>query len=63
MWSPHGDYPGTAFTRSIGDHVAEECGVIAEPEILERYNAKTFVLNLTICLIRGIETPLQEVGT
>lgn len=36
VWSPKGDYPGTAFTRSLGDCVAEECGVIAEPEILER---------------------------
>jgi hypothetical protein len=36
VWSPKGDYPGTAFTRSLGDLVAEECGVIAEPEILER---------------------------
>lgn len=37
IWSPKGDYPGTAFTRSLGDCVAEECGVVAEPEILERY--------------------------
>eukprot|EP01033_Poteriospumella_lacustris_P013111 gene13111-9389_t len=36
IWSPKGDYPGTAFTRSLGDCVAEECGVVAEPEILER---------------------------
>jgi serine/threonine protein phosphatase PrpC len=26
-------YPGTAFTRSIGDSVAESIGVIADPEI------------------------------
>lgn len=38
IWSPNGDYPGTAFTRSLGDKVAEECGVIAEPEILQRYS-------------------------
>jgi hypothetical protein len=37
VWSPKGDYPGTAFTRSIGDRIAEECGVYAEPEILARY--------------------------
>ena len=36
VWSPLGDYPGTAFTRSIGDAIAEELGVFAEPEILVR---------------------------
>lgn len=36
IWSPLGDYPGTAFTRSIGDRYAEELGVFAEPEIVER---------------------------
>ena len=36
VWSPHGDYPGTAFTRSIGDAIAEELGVTAEPENLAR---------------------------
>lgn len=36
VWSPHGEYPGTAFTRSIGDAVAEELGVTAEPELLTR---------------------------
>ena len=36
IWSPHGDYPGTAFTRSIGDAIAEELGVTAEPEMLAR---------------------------
>jgi serine/threonine protein phosphatase PrpC len=36
IWHPEGDYPGTAFTRSIGDMIAEELGVIAEPEILVR---------------------------
>jgi hypothetical protein len=36
VWSPNGDYPGTAFTRSLGDLLAEECGVVPEPEILER---------------------------
>ena len=35
IWHPDGDYPGTAFTRSLGDHVAEELGVVADPEILE----------------------------
>ena len=36
VWHPQGDYPGTAFTRSIGDSVAEELGVYAEPEMLTR---------------------------
>ena len=36
IWSPDGDYPGTAFTRSIGDSVAEVLGVTAEPEMIER---------------------------
>ncbi|KAL3806278.1 hypothetical protein ACHAXA_001932 [Cyclostephanos tholiformis] len=34
VWHPNGDYPGTAFTRSFGDAVAEELGVIAVPEML-----------------------------
>jgi len=36
VWSPHGEYPGTAFTRSLGDAIAEELGVYAEPEMLTR---------------------------
>lgn len=36
VWSPVGDYPGTAFTRSLGDAMAEELGVFAEPEMLTR---------------------------
>jgi len=36
VWSPNGDFPGTAFTRSIGDAMAEELGVFAEPELLTR---------------------------
>jgi len=36
VWAPDGEYPGTAFTRSFGDAVAEELGVNAEPEILTR---------------------------
>jgi serine/threonine protein phosphatase PrpC len=34
VWHPNGDYPGTAFTRSFGDAIAEELGVIALPEML-----------------------------
>ena len=36
VWAPNGDYPGTAFTRSIGDAMAEDLGVFAEPEMLSR---------------------------
>uniref|UniRef100_A0A7S2E854 cGMP-dependent protein kinase n=1 Tax=Ditylum brightwellii TaxID=49249 RepID=A0A7S2E854_9STRA len=36
VWSPHGEYPGTAFTRSLGDAIAEELGVFAEPEMITR---------------------------
>lgn len=34
LWVPNGMYPGTAFTRSIGDSVAETIGVVADPEIV-----------------------------
>jgi len=34
IWAPNGRYPGTAFTRSIGDALAETLGVYATPEIL-----------------------------
>ena len=33
VWHSNGDYPGTAFTRSFGDAVAKELGVIALPEM------------------------------
>ncbi|KAK8507185.1 hypothetical protein V6N13_069978 [Hibiscus sabdariffa] len=33
LWVPNGMYPGTAFTRSVGDSTAESIGVIAVPEI------------------------------
>lgn len=33
LWSPHGKFPGAAFSRSIGDAVAEEIGVTAQPEL------------------------------
>lgn len=36
LWVEGKDYPGTAFTRSIGDECAEEIGVTADPEILSR---------------------------
>lgn len=33
IWAQDQEYPGTAFTRSIGDSLAESLGVVAEPEI------------------------------
>uniref|UniRef100_A0A7N1A1W1 protein-serine/threonine phosphatase n=1 Tax=Kalanchoe fedtschenkoi TaxID=63787 RepID=A0A7N1A1W1_KALFE len=33
LWVQNGMYPGTAFTRSVGDSVAEKIGVIATPEV------------------------------
>lgn len=33
LWAADGNYPGTAFTRSLGDSVAQEVGVIGEPEV------------------------------
>lgn len=36
IWHPRENYPGTAFTRSLGDSIAELLGVVAEPEVLER---------------------------
>ncbi|XP_068338442.1 protein phosphatase 2C and cyclic nucleotide-binding/kinase domain-containing protein-like isoform X2 [Pyrus communis] len=34
LWVPNGMYPGTAFTRSLGDSIAETIGVVANPEIV-----------------------------
>ncbi|XP_047068258.1 probable protein phosphatase 2C 65 isoform X2 [Lolium rigidum] len=33
VWARDGLYPGTAFTRSLGDLAAEGVGVIADPEV------------------------------
>ncbi|XP_050219946.1 probable protein phosphatase 2C 35 [Mercurialis annua] len=33
LWVPNGMYPGTAFTRSVGDSTAETIGVISDPEV------------------------------
>jgi len=41
IWAPDGPYPGTAFTRSIGDRVAEDLGVSAEPEMMRHEIAST----------------------
>eukprot|EP00798_Chlamydomonas_sp_ICE-L_P004753 gene4753-34503_t len=36
LWAPNATYPGTAFTRSIGDSAAERIGVFAEPEVVSK---------------------------
>lgn len=35
VWHPTGAYPGLAMSRSLGDYVAHQYGVIADPEIIE----------------------------
>lgn len=36
LWFYNKDFPGTAFTRSLGDKLAEDIGVIADPEIITK---------------------------
>mmetsp|Transcript_18623 Transcript_18623/g.54604 ORF Transcript_18623/g.54604 Transcript_18623/m.54604 type:complete len:1074 (-) Transcript_18623:321-3542(-) len=36
VWERGQDYPGCAFTRSIGDAIAEDIGVFAEPELMSK---------------------------
>ena len=36
LWMPDALYPGTAFTRSLGDAAAERIGVIPDPEVRPR---------------------------
>ncbi len=36
VWLENKDIPGTSFTRSIGDSIAESVGVNGEPEILKK---------------------------
>ncbi|KAI0530690.1 hypothetical protein KFK09_000237 [Dendrobium nobile] len=35
LWMQNAMYPGTAFTRSVGDSTAESIGVMAVPEVLK----------------------------
>ena len=35
VWSKDGKWPGTSFTRSIGDTKAKEIGICADPEYTE----------------------------
>jgi serine/threonine protein phosphatase PrpC len=37
VWLPNKSYPGCGFTRSLGDSVAKDIGVNADPEIITRY--------------------------
>lgn len=41
LWHKDGEYPGCAFTRSLGDSLAEEIGVYAEPELHHRVLKKS----------------------
>eukprot|EP00935_MAST-01C_sp_MAST-1C-sp1_P001543 g1543.t1 len=34
LWEGDNEYPGCAFTRSLGDEVAESIGCISEPEVI-----------------------------
>ena len=36
LWLPNAEVPGCAFTRSLGDAVAESIGCIGKPEIMQR---------------------------
>ena len=36
VWMHRKNYPGTSFTRSLGDSIAKQIGVMAEPEMLSR---------------------------
>ncbi|KAJ8614517.1 hypothetical protein CTAYLR_000793 [Chrysophaeum taylorii] len=52
IWAQDQEYPGTAFTRSIGDSLAESLGVVAEPEIDE--HTITHRDRVLICASDGI---------
>ena len=36
VWKADDNLPGTSFTRSLGDSIAEKCGVFAEPEFFSK---------------------------
>ena len=48
VWAKGKDYPGLAMSRSIGDTIAKEVGVIANPQIIE-YTIDYFSKYLLIC--------------
>ena len=62
IWSKSGKWPGTAFTRSIGDAVAKELGVSADPE------CSSFPLPEIATFVLGSDgifdfIPDEEIGT
>ena len=74
VWHPTLQYPGCAFTRSIGDYEAKSLGVIAEPETLVRDIEPSdkyvvvlasdgvfeFITNQTVCdVVTTIADPLK----
>jgi serine/threonine protein phosphatase PrpC/serine/threonine protein kinase len=73
VWHATEQYPGCAFTRSIGDLVAKNLGVTPEPEILERKMEITdkyyvlasdgvfeFITNKSVGeIVNGIDDPLE----
>jgi CRP-like cAMP-binding protein/serine/threonine protein phosphatase PrpC len=73
IWKAGTRGPGTAFTRSLGDRIAEELGVFAEPELLSKPITShdrfiviasdgvfEFLTNQSVCDIVGrFEDPLQ----
>ena len=48
VWAKGKDYPGLAMSRSIGDTIAKEVGVIANPQIIE-YTIDYFSKYLLMC--------------
>lgn len=53
IWLKDEDYPGLSMSRSIGDFIAEEVGVINEPEVI-RYSLKEMKPKIIICATDGI---------
>ena len=48
VWSKNQNYPGLAMSRSIGDFIGKECGIICVPEIIE-YNLNENSKYMVIC--------------
>jgi len=48
VWAKDKDYPGLAMSRSIGDFVGKDIGVIPDPEIIE-CNLSIFAKYIVIC--------------
>lgn len=53
IWLKYEDYPGLSMSRSIGDFIAEEIGVINEPEV-RQYSLKEINPKIIICASDGI---------